>query len=290
MENKKIQLLASGLIKTWKQDDNIVGFVSHLKNDKKIRHFFTNQSDDDLFKVAMLIQGIKNGFSGRDELKKIEDSLFSFSIITIDTLDPEIECEHCGGDGWVSCDNCGGRGGVTCSHCGGDGEITCSECGGDGQLDDETECHNCDGSGYERCEYCDGDGDVQCDECVYSGRMKCPECIEGYIEGVGRYEIIQNEYISYDTELRDALERKEQFDVISEELSNLIYNSKRTFILNVYSGINDEDLLDGSIRDFEEGVSYLGEVSLETPNIRNISRGSFVDRFLTQFYKPKPLI
>ena len=83
MENKKIQLLASGLIKTWKQDDNIVGFVSHLKNDKKIRHFFTNQSDDDLFKVAMLIQGIKNGFSGRDELKKIEDSLFSFSIIIL---------------------------------------------------------------------------------------------------------------------------------------------------------------------------------------------------------------
>jgi len=275
--------LVKRLQKLWRPGDTTIGFFKDLRANKKIKHFFENYDLTDLIEICMLVNVANHGLDLNKEYDLMKKNLFTFSLIRVEELSPEVDCGVCDRSGEIRCDYCY-NGSVDCAHCDG-GDIDCRRCDGSGEGPDEEDCTHCDGSGYEQCEYCDGDGKIDCDECGGTGDIGCDECeASGYVNREDRMQISQLEYISYDVKLKDILERKNEFDVMSDEIMEYISNSKSTSILSDFGGINDESKIVLDDADFEEGVVYFGELNLHHIYIRNFSRSVVTDGNLEQYY------
>lgn len=275
--------LVKRLQRLWKPGDTTVGFFKDLRGDKKIRHFFENYDLIDLIEICMLVNAVNHGLDLNKEYDLMKKNLFTFSLIRVEELGPEVECGACDGSGEITCDSCY-EGSVDCPHCD-DGDIDCRRCDGTGEDSDGEDCTHCDGSGYEQCEYCDGDGRMDCDECGGTGNAGCDTCeTSGYVTREDRMNISQLEYISYDVKLKNLLEIKNEFDVMNDEIMEYISNSKSTSILSDVGGINDESriVLDGA--NFEENTTYFGELNLHHIYIRRFSKGVVIDGNLEQYY------
>lgn len=119
-----------------------------------------------------------------------------------------VDCESCGGVGYLRCENCICKGckgtGKVCSDCNDGkikcaacvgGKIECQQCGGYGKILKkgrfsssletciyceglkQTDCYICKGSGFTACASCRGVGVVTCSSCGGKGSVEgCTEC------------------------------------------------------------------------------------------------------------------
>jgi len=129
-----------------------------------------------------------------------------------------------------------------CSYCGGHGEVSCGNCDGSGEIDCE-ECSN----GYVTCDNCDGYGE---------------ESMPGYVD------ITVSEFASYDTEIFNILEVKDENTKITDALVNMIYKSDLTFQTDVYHRQTDD--LESEV---ESGDYYFNYFE-STPEFNRNSNGS----------------
>jgi len=153
------------------------------------------------------------------------------SYVTFDSVNEEIECNECGGEGTLNCYECGGDGIFQCNDCAGTGELGCTTCSGsgnetcvhcDGESDDclfcdsngEIPCRDCDGTGSLGCEECGGDGAVKCRECSGYGYESCNSC-----RGDGKLET-KKPFIPYTVTLSELLENETILSTIRKKIPN----------------------------------------------------------------------
>ena len=165
---------------------------------------------------------------------EIKFNLFAYSYFEIMNEDVYVSCNSCGGDGELSCDNCGGIGSVDCNDCGGTGSVDCEYCDGVGEYEDGDICSHCHGDGYKNCKYCDGSGNEECPECDGSGYENCDGCDgTGEVEDKDLREIYQYTFVCYNQKIKDSLLTKEEFEILSENTTNILMNNKKTLLINV---------------------------------------------------------
>lgn len=174
----------------------------------------------------------------------IKSSIFGFTVMEIDEEEPSEDCSDCNGDGREYCYNCGGSG--------------------------EADCYNCDGEGEDEegnsCDNCEGRGKVDCDECNGSGNESCSTCDgDGYVVEYGTYAITQYFTASYDRELFQILELKEENDHIKIKLQ-----TSKTITL-----LKKETILDDN-NDYDERELYFIELT-DSPDFRPSDQTNRVD-------------
>ena len=201
-------------------------------------------NSEDIVMISFLLPHGNNSEVMSNLYDTIKSSLFGFSVMEIDEEEPEEECTDCYGQGSDDCPDCGGSGNEDCSDCDGDGE------------DEEGEtCSTCDGEGKMECSYCDSSGSVPCSTC--DG--------DGHISQYGAYAVSQYFVVSYDKDLLDVLELKEQDDHIEIKLQT----DKTLRLLKKDSVINDGN-------SYEVGELYFIELT-ESPQLRPSGQGGRVD-------------
>lgn len=91
---------------------------------------------DDIIILCFMTPLIKNTKDYNSLYDKIVANLYTFSVFVINSIEDDIECQDCGGNG----------------------ELTCESCDGTGEIGNETLCDECNGNGYIICDRCDGRG------------------------------------------------------------------------------------------------------------------------------------
>jgi hypothetical protein len=178
--------------------------------------------------ITPMVKTNKDLDSLYDEIKL---RMFSFINCEIRDVSPTQDCNRCNSYGYIEC-----------SSCDGDKEIECDECRGSGEDDDGETCDWCQGDGNVDCSNCSGDGSVTCPRCVGSGEM---------IIG-SKYEVDVREYLSWDTEIFNILETKDDITKLNPDLVDNIDNMK-TFVMNIlYNELvnpfsSDEDDSNGDV-------------------------------------------
>lgn len=259
--------IVDNIKKYWTKSDTPASFVAHLLHNEKFSTFFKKYNVNDLFIVSMLISAEKNGLNINDEYKKIKNFLFCFSTILVNEHEPDIECDICDGETTLTCSECYGRGYDECGECDGTGLI--SHYDGDYNYIGDIDCKHCD-DGYANCEHCDGAGKSECYNC--DG--------EGDINAKNKLDVTQYYYISYDPRVRDLLELKHKFSEISQNLLDVISDSKTTFIISEERGLMD----DYQIENFADNTYYFGELDETEPIIRYNSNLKFDVMNLYDFF------
>lgn len=228
-------------------------FYAYSTKDEFIKTFFSKLSGKEIVYFCFMSSAISNGME-RENLYKLYINLvknvFVFSILEVTSSESLQTCSYCGGDGEVSCGNCDGS-----------GEIDCGECDGNGEIEtDDNE--------YESCSYCDGDGQIKCEECS-NGYVTCDNC-DGYGEESmpGYVDITVSEFVSYDAEIFNILEVKDENTKITDALVNMIYKSDLTFQTDVYHRQTDD--LESKVESGDYYFSYFES----TPEFNRNSNGS----------------
>jgi RecJ-like exonuclease len=86
-----------------------------------------------------------------------------------------MECNSCGGSGYLPCNRCSGSGRMTCFKCEGSGYIETMEIFGDRPSNKyfggrgSRPCHKCEEMGTLPCLKCDETGSVSCRKCDGTG-------------------------------------------------------------------------------------------------------------------------
>jgi len=185
--------------------------------------------------------------------ENLKANVFTFSIGEIFEIEPYVNCDECYGDGDIPCDECDGTGDVRCDDCGGEGE---------------------DYEGYT-CQKCDGDGDMECTECGGRGRVRCETCDGiGEVMSENEVEIGIDEFVSYDSEIFNVLELKEDKYKLNSDFVSKISNSELTFTYNAES--RNVEIFDDS---GDRGDFYLGGFN-STPKFYKIGNNNIDDNGL----------
>lgn len=196
----------------------------------------------------------------------IDNDLYTFSLIAIDQMYTEWECDECYGDGYTQCYHCDGSGEETCLNCDGSGKEECVECNGDGENEDGGTCQPCDGDGYLECDECAGRGYSRCQECDGSGSEDCSYCDgQGRGENEDRYEVTQVLYASINRKLFNLLNDLEEDEVISEEVDSILHDLKLTIPLNTKS-YETEYFVNYGFDDLETDDVVMNHL-IENPNL-----------------------
>ena len=167
---------------------------------------------------------------------EIKLRMFSFILIEIRDPSPIQDCNRCGGDGYSEC-----------SSCDGDKELECDECRGSGEDDDG-----------ETCDWCYGDGNVDCSNCGGDGSVTCPRC-RGTGEMIigSKYEVDVREYLSWDTEIFNVLETKDEITKLNNDLVEKI-DSMKTFVMStVYNDLINEIEISSDETDLKGDVFFM---------------------------------
>lgn len=177
MKKHLILQLVNHLKNKWSaKDDTPTKFIKKIAENEVYSRLISVYSTIDLFIVGMLIKALNEGRDIEDEYVLIKSNIFSFSTVTIDEFNPEVDCDDCDGSGERTCNQCN-NGSIACDECDGEGDIECNSCEGTGY---EHECGACEGTGYESCDDCDGDGvddeNETCSSCGGKGNQECGDC------------------------------------------------------------------------------------------------------------------
>lgn len=171
---------------------------------------------------------------------EINSRMFSFLTCEIKDTSPTQDCFRCYSNGYIECPTCDG-----------DQEVECDECRGSGEDDDG-----------ETCDWCQGDGNVDCSNCSGDGSVTCPRCIgTGEMVIGSKCEVDVSQYLSWDSEIFNILENKDDVTKISDDLVDKISDSK-TLIMNVVYN----DLVNSFSSDEEDsnGDVYFIEINKDT--------------------------
>ncbi len=158
----------------------------------------------------------------------------------------KVNCEKCGGLGYIKCKNCDGLGIIKCKKCGGNGQVECKKCKGTGKqsfkvevLDEKMkkdkktldyQCVECFGSGKVLCDACKGIGKQNCSKCGKDfGKLYCKDC-----KGVGKnflYRIGPVPFKSAEKEIVPHLFFQPEFEKkVGDQLSSQITTVNGIFI------------------------------------------------------------
>ena len=193
----------------------------------------------------------------------INNDLFTFSFIEVETNFTEGECEECWGDGYTRCDSCNGNGNETCYDCDGSGVETCYDCDGSGEDEEGKTCQVCGGDNNMECNECGGDGLIRCNDCDGEGTLDCSYCDgQGRWENEDEYEVRQYMYASIDERVLRHLHTLEVEETIEDDIDEITNNLKLTILIKQLS-YNTENLTHLSLD--SEDVVFIG--SKETPNL-----------------------
>lgn len=284
MEISRVIILSTKLKGLFKNADNPTYVYNEMRNNKFISELLSNNrlnSKD--FTYLIFLVFLQNKGMSVDEIVKMLKGLFGFFILNIESDNPSVECDLCGGSGEWECEECYGNGNITCNNCDGNGmnELDCNDCGSTGVIecsdcngsgeeeegescgncdgDGERDCSDCDGKGYinVECDYCDGDGEFECDYCNGEGKYDCNECEgTGDVVKEGHNEISEYVYLSINNQLKNRLIDLEEKSKVSEDFYFKITEDKLSILIQLNDEITDE-LYD----DFEVGDYVFYEMS-----------------------------
>lgn len=183
--------------------DNIVTTLVDLTTRGDFQDYLQVKLDTtEKFIYFTVLMYFKKNNMNLDNIENLLNNLYVYSRIENTGENAQESCEYCD-NGNIDCENCGGTGFVSCDICNGTHKVDCLEC--DEGVDEEGEpCSECKGSGKITCDNCDRDGEVHCDECNH-GSLECSECD-------GRGNVYTDEYIyeiitlvSWDLEMKQKL-------------------------------------------------------------------------------------
>lgn len=218
MNIKKITQLSVKLGKT-KKDKDPKFFYDMVTKDKYLSSFFNNLTGEEIIFFTFMASAVSYGLPLKelDNLfEQIKKNIFIFSLAYVDDINPSESCPDCGGDGEVNCDWCGGS-----------NEIECEDCGGDGETEDDE-------GDFTKCDVCDGSGSLDCNECN-QGYVACDTCSgNGEVEKYGYIELFVEEYVSFDMNIFNFLEIKEDESEIDTDKFLEMVKDTSTYIYSMY--------------------------------------------------------
>lgn len=154
---------------------------------------------DDIIILCFMIPLIKNTKDYNSLYDKIVANLYTFSVFVINSIEDDIECQDCGGNG----------------------EYTCESCDGNGEIDNETYCYEC-----------NGDGDIICDRCDGRGYYEH----EGYVSAdLDEFVSIDPNLYSR----LELLDEENYEEKLSDELQDMIMGSNDVIYLNTNTSTYD---------------------------------------------------
>jgi hypothetical protein len=232
--------------------NNPTQIYDKIRNDRFVKMAVENLDGRDYIILIFMLANDKN-VDLTSLYTVIDYNLFAVVTGLVNEVDPEVECQECGGTGDVQCTECYGDGNFSCNTCEGSGEVECGDCGGDGVDSDGETCDNCSGDGNETCNDCGGDGELNCSYCYGSGNESCGECDSGYVTEFNKQNIEMFEIISYDKNFREkfhnSINQIFEPDYIYKIINTNLFLEIRSdnVITDDYVGdveLNDEFLID----------------------------------------------
>ena len=230
------------------KNNNPQFFYTLSTKEKFIKTFFNHLSGNDLVYFCFMSSAISLGMKPQELYEfylNLQNNIFTFAIVEVTNDESTETCYDCGGDGEVYCGNCEGTALVNCPSCDGEGEI------------DDIPCDECDGEGSIRCDECSS-GYVNCDTCYGTGETTK----DGYVD------ITVSEFISYDSEIFNILEIKDDEVEITDDFVNKIYKSELTFMSETYA--TNTNSLESEAK---SGMYYFSSMET-TPSFRRGSDGT----------------
>lgn len=267
MEKSRLISLSKKFSRTNPKLQDPKSVYSELVGTKEYEVFLSRLKGEDIALLCFLIPFAKITEDLGPIYDKIFVNLFTFSLIQIDEIEPEIYCPSCDSKGYIECAECDGDGEEGCYECGGNGENYASDEDGGGA------CNTCKGSGNIKCSGCDGIGDNPCQTCDGNG----------YINDEDSVSILISSYISYDESIYLTFETREsdgEYETpMSENMYDTIIKNNKTFLMsddmknvsdifNIYK-INVNDVYFGALNK-ELSLSLSPYKKLEDNNLDSI--------------------
>lgn len=264
-------------------------------NPTEIFNFYINNHDESVYELldaknfvlfCFFTHRIVNNLPTDDVFKNYEN-IIAYSYFKVTEINPDVECDSCGGYGSNTCDwcdgtgynectECEGYGDVSCDSCDGDGYETCGVCYGAGTDEEDNTCTNCYGDSQIECGDCDGRGKVTCDDCDGDGKYVCSHCdqgeeICGECEGAGnvetedKYSASQYYVLSFDNRIISEVPHQEK----NYKLKNFFKNTNN--INTIISLVSKHELCDNyEGHDLDNDVEYFFDYSDEIFNYLNL--------------------